>query len=237
MNDPTETRFINVDLDLLAQHELTELVQAFEPDALALNCMAVEDGNFANLELAIQPTDAEAAIRRFVDLIHRLPTHVRELWDHASKRDLSIGVEAGATPSSFEFALTPGALALAAEVGARIVVVVYVHTPASPTSSALTATRRRASRKAVSSALRPGHLARRMNSAPSGDRWFSRLRCVPRRALGGPCFFSHAVLFRKRWQDCVDGALRPGSGGLAGQQDSYACPAAPFLGARSATRR
>ena len=130
MNDPTKTHFLNVDLDVRATKELTELVQAFEPDAMALNCMAVEDGYLANLELATQPVEAESAIRVFVDLIDRLPTRARELWD-ASRRDFSIGIEAGTTPSSFELALTPDVLRLVAEVGARITLVVYVNAPAS----------------------------------------------------------------------------------------------------------
>jgi hypothetical protein len=41
VNDATTTHFLNVDLEVLADHELTALVQAFEPGASALNCMAV----------------------------------------------------------------------------------------------------------------------------------------------------------------------------------------------------
>lgn len=130
MNDETETHFINVDLELRAATELTELVQAFEPGAMALNCMVVDDGYLANLELATQPSEAEAAIRSFIKLIDKLPPRARELWD-ASRRDFSIGVEAGSTPSSFELALTPAVLRLAADVGARITFVVYVNAPAS----------------------------------------------------------------------------------------------------------
>jgi hypothetical protein len=97
--------------------------------------MVVDDGHFANLELATQPTEAEAAIRSFVNLVHNLPPRARELWNEASRRDFSIGVEAGSNPSSFELALTPAVLALAAEVGARIVFVVYVNAPASAPSA------------------------------------------------------------------------------------------------------
>jgi hypothetical protein len=129
MNDQTKTHFLNVDLELRSKHELTELVQAFEPGAMALSCMAIEDGYLANLELDTQPTEAEAAIRSFVNLIEMLPPRARDLWNEASMRDFSIGVEAGATPSHFEFALTPAVLKLAANVGAQITFVVYVHAP------------------------------------------------------------------------------------------------------------
>ena len=135
MNDGTKTHFLNVDLELRATKELTELVQAFEPGATALNCMPLDDGYLANLELDTQPTEAEAAIRSFIKLIERLPTRARELWNNASSRDFSIGVQAGSTPSSFDLALTPEVLGLAADVRARITFVVYVDAPASAPSA------------------------------------------------------------------------------------------------------
>jgi hypothetical protein len=130
MNDPTSTHFLNVDLDVVVDQEVNALVEAFAPDAWALNCMRTADGYFANLELASQPTDPESAIRKFVDLIQRLPSEARGLWNRASRRDFSIGVESGSKASTFEVALTPAVLALAAEVGARIVFTVYVHAQA-----------------------------------------------------------------------------------------------------------
>lgn len=127
MNDETRTRFLNVDLELHASQDLTELVKAFEPSAFALHCMPVEDGYFANLELDAQPHEPEAAIRTFVRLVESLPRRARALWNGAAKRSFSIGVAAGSMSSSLELALTPAALRLAADVGARIVFVVYVH--------------------------------------------------------------------------------------------------------------
>ena len=44
MNEAIKTHFLNVDLELCARQELTDLVQAFEPGASALNSMAVDDG-------------------------------------------------------------------------------------------------------------------------------------------------------------------------------------------------
>jgi hypothetical protein len=131
MKDDTKTHFLNVDLELRAAHELTELVQAFEPGAMALNCMAIEGGYMANLELATEPRDAEAAIRSFVDLIDKLPRRARVLWNETSRREFSIGVQAGSTPPSFELALTPAVLKLAADVGARITLVVNAVAPTS----------------------------------------------------------------------------------------------------------
>jgi hypothetical protein len=127
--DEAATRFLNVDLEMLAKQDLTHLVQAFAPSAFALHCMATERGYFASLELTTEPTEAEGAIRTFVDIIQNLPAAARALWNQASKRDFSIGVDAGSAPSRFELALTPAVLKLAADVEARIVFVVYVNEP------------------------------------------------------------------------------------------------------------
>jgi hypothetical protein len=135
MRDERSTCFLNVDLDLRAATELSELARAFEPEAMTLNCIAMGSGYFASLELATQPTDAESAIRRFVQLIEALTPRARELWDQASSRDFSIGVDAGSTPHSFEIALTPEVLRLAADVGARVTFVVYAGVPGADPST------------------------------------------------------------------------------------------------------
>jgi len=103
----------------------SELLQAFEPEAFALGCHAVDGGFSTNLELLSQHTNAGDAIRELVTLIERLPPKARAFWNAATQRDFSIGIEAGSTPSPFEEALNTDVLILVAGVGARIVVVVY----------------------------------------------------------------------------------------------------------------
>jgi hypothetical protein len=122
----TKTRFINVDLDVRAKTDLAALVPAFEPGAYVLGCTKVKGGYFANWELAGQPLEPNIAIRRFVKLIEALAPKTRAIWNRASKREFSIGVEAGRLPASTEFALNPSTLKLAAGVGAGVVFVVYV---------------------------------------------------------------------------------------------------------------
>jgi hypothetical protein len=125
MADERTWSFLNVDLDLRATYDLAELVAAFEPGASALECMPLEGGFFANLELDTDPATPEAAIHGFVALVKRLPPRARALWSEASQRAFSIAFEAGSSPSPFELALSPDVLRLAADVGAHVVFVVY----------------------------------------------------------------------------------------------------------------
>src|SRR5262252_6762466 len=112
MRDETKTYFRNVDLEVRSTEDLTELVRALEPGVIELSCMPLEEGYLANLELASQPTEADAAIRSLVGLIEQLPARARDLWNRASMRDFSIGIEAGPTPSTFELVLPPEVLKL-----------------------------------------------------------------------------------------------------------------------------
>jgi hypothetical protein len=129
MKDRTKTYFRNVDLEVRSMEDLTELVRALEPGVTELSCMPLDEGYLANVELASQPTEADKAIRSFVGLIEQLPPRARDLWNRASVRDFSIGIEALPTPSTFEIVLPPEVLKLAADLRARITFVVYVHEP------------------------------------------------------------------------------------------------------------
>ena len=123
-----QTHFINVDLEVRAATDLTALAsafEAFEPGAMALSCMPIDDGFLANLELHEEPDDAETGILGFLRLIDALPPEARRLWDDARQRDFSIGVRAGSTPSPFELVITPATLDRVAKVGARISLAVY----------------------------------------------------------------------------------------------------------------
>ena len=127
MTKRTKTHFLNVDLDICAKEDLKGLVRAFKPGAFPLNCRVVDGAYFASLELEAVAAGPNIAIRRFVKLIESLPPKARAIWNRASKREFSIGIEAGRLPGSAEFALTPATLKLAARVRAGVAFVVYVH--------------------------------------------------------------------------------------------------------------
>ncbi len=125
----TPTHFLNVDLELRGEDDLSDLVRAFEPDAYALHCTRDGQGYFANLELSSHPANAEVGIRSFVDLVHKLSPEARAAWNQVLTRDFSIGVAAGSDARSFEVGVTPAVLRIAADVGSGIVFVVYALAP------------------------------------------------------------------------------------------------------------
>ncbi len=119
------TEFLNVDLDVSADRDLAPLVQAMLPSVRPLHCSRVGRGYTARLELSVQPRTPDEAIRKLGRVLERLPGSARKLWARARVRDLNVGIQSGIAPWHSEYGIRPATLALAAKLGARIVVTVY----------------------------------------------------------------------------------------------------------------
>src|SRR5262245_43352915 len=105
MRKPIHTHFLNVDLDLYSRHQIEPLVKALGRKVIVLFKGRDRTRYCAHLELAMQTKGADPTIRQFCRLIRALPRAERALWDGASSRDFSIGVQAGDKPSSCDFAI------------------------------------------------------------------------------------------------------------------------------------
>lgn len=123
-----KTRFLNVDLDIYSNTNLKLLVAALGEGVFAL--YMGREGRLwsAHLELAEQPKSADAAIRRFTELILALPPAKRRHWDAASTRDFNIGVQAGSRTRMWELKIAPRTIQSVSSLKARLVVTVYAAT-------------------------------------------------------------------------------------------------------------
>jgi hypothetical protein len=119
------TSFLNVDLDLRSRMPLDALVRAFGRRVVALYVGQEGRGYGAHLELAAALTDADRAIRRFVQLVDELPPSARRLWTGAQVREFNVGIQAGTHPHAFALNLQPSTLRALARVGARVGITVY----------------------------------------------------------------------------------------------------------------
>ncbi len=117
--------FLNVDLDLFADEDLSPLLSALAPRTFSLHAETSATRSEVHLELDGEPASADSGIASFVRLVMELPPDARALWDRARRKELNIGIDAPETRGPFELALEPGTLAQAASVGARVVVTVY----------------------------------------------------------------------------------------------------------------
>jgi hypothetical protein len=119
------TTFLNVDLDVVSAEDLTPLAEALAPRLHALHVGRVGRWHRATFELRGQPRTPDAAIRRMVAAIDRLPPRERTRWRRATRRDFDVGIQAALRPHARAYAIEPATVALTARVGARLVVTVY----------------------------------------------------------------------------------------------------------------
>jgi hypothetical protein len=126
MSEPTT--FLNVDLEVLADYDLSGLAKALE---VSRRCFVVDSGPWwqggyhASFELARASKTPDSTIRGLARLVSTLPSPTRRLWTRARRRFLSIGIQAGHEPRMFEAVITQGALRAALEINAEVVLTIY----------------------------------------------------------------------------------------------------------------
>jgi hypothetical protein len=128
--DNSVTQFLNVDLELYSRSDLEPLVSSLGKKVVVLFAGRERGRYLARLELARTTRTADSTIRAMCKLIRGLPQPMRTLWDGATARDFSIGVQAGTKPHSCDFVLEAGTVQAVASLNARVLLTVYA--PESP---------------------------------------------------------------------------------------------------------
>lgn len=119
------THFLNVDLDIYSKHDLQPLVERLGRKVVALY-VGRERGKYsAHLEVAKNTKTADSTIRAFCALIEALPKPERSLWNTATVRSFSVGIQAGTQPYSCDFAIQPRTVRAISDAGSQIVLTIY----------------------------------------------------------------------------------------------------------------
>ena len=120
-----KTRFLNVDLELVATTDLQPLLAHLEASTIELR-NSVDDGKQTVwLELDADPVDPDHGIRGFAELIESLPDDLRQHWNRCDDRCLNIGIQSEVTPHASGFGITSETLARIAGLAARLEITVY----------------------------------------------------------------------------------------------------------------
>lgn len=123
--DPEETHFLNVDLDVWSRSPLDALVAAFGR-AVFVHYVGPEDKRYgAHLSVAGGGDDADVLTRKLIRLVMKLPRGARKLWDQAQAREFNVGVQGGVKPHCYEIRIKPETLELVARLRGRMVVTIY----------------------------------------------------------------------------------------------------------------
>jgi hypothetical protein len=121
------THFLNVDLDICSKHDLQPLVKRLGRKVHALYVGPDRGKHSARLEVADFPktATADSTIWAFCGLIKGLPESARVLWNTATVRSFSIGIQAGMHPNPCDFTIRPRTVKAVSVLGAQIVLTIY----------------------------------------------------------------------------------------------------------------
>jgi len=123
---PSSTHFVNVDLDLGGPRTLQHFIDHWGDAVFVLRHEGSDEHGWkAGLELSHADRTAEQAVLAFVELVQALPDDLRAAWDALEQRNLDVGIQAGAQPHAWSFALEPATLDAVQSVGAKLVCTVY----------------------------------------------------------------------------------------------------------------
>jgi hypothetical protein len=119
------THYLNVDLEIYSKRNLQPLAKGFGRKVFVLYVGREYRKFCLKLEAAKNVKTADTAIKTFCDLIERLPEPQRALWNTATVRSFSIGIQAGTQPNPCDFTIRPKTVEAVFLVGAQIVLTIY----------------------------------------------------------------------------------------------------------------
>ncbi|HEU0291098.1 MAG TPA: hypothetical protein VFR47_00075 [Anaerolineales bacterium] len=121
-----EIRYINTDLEIESKEDLTPIIEAFGENAFVLHHGPIEGLNHASFELSDDDSsDPDGVVNRYCDLVEKLPTTARKIWDSCATRIIDIGVESGSSPHNYRFEVQHRTISRVSGIGASLVVTVY----------------------------------------------------------------------------------------------------------------
>ena len=117
----TATSFLNVDLDLRAEHGLEDLLRHFGDDVLVLH----RNERDASFELTGEYHALEPCVLGWIALVQSLSDDARRLWGRCEYRRLNVGIQAGVEPHAEYFSMSRAAISLMASLQFEMVFTVY----------------------------------------------------------------------------------------------------------------
>jgi hypothetical protein len=119
--------YLNTDLDLVSEGDLTALAAAFEAGAVRASHVTQVDGGlwYATFNTDEQHTEPEPNISAMIAVIESLSESFRSDWDRSQMREFNIGYDCGAEPWSFNHGLSASILGRIAAANASLRITLY----------------------------------------------------------------------------------------------------------------
>jgi hypothetical protein len=120
-----DVRYLNVDLEIESENELSGIVQEFGEDVAVLYCGEVRGYQHASFEIPANRAGADETINHFCALVEGLTKEAREIWEGCCSRVLDVGYQSGTSPRNFRSEIRASTIQRVAAIGASIVITIY----------------------------------------------------------------------------------------------------------------
>jgi hypothetical protein len=121
------TSFINVDLEISSESDLSELVNHLAKDLCLLHHSQAEGKHHASFE--VRPSTSTDNPNEFIAVFHTvissLPSPLRPIWDNCQRRLFDIGIQGGWKPNIYTIPLTANCISQLAELQTECLVTIY----------------------------------------------------------------------------------------------------------------
>lgn len=121
--------YLNTDLDLVSQDDLTELGQAFERAGASPLFILQGEGQLwrATLETDRQHQEPESNISQMLDIIESLPDSLHTLWANCTVKEFNLGYDCGVESWAFNQGLSAELLRRLVHAGASVRITLSPH--------------------------------------------------------------------------------------------------------------
>ncbi len=118
-----ETEFLNIDLDISSEEDISELVIEIGKNTCVLNNSSEEGVFEATFETGGQ--EPNQIINEFVSIINELSPKAKAQWEDCKSREFNIGYDGGESPNVFVSALSGSSIKGISEINGEVVITIY----------------------------------------------------------------------------------------------------------------
>ncbi len=127
-NKKQQICFLNVDLDIESEHDISAIIKDFGDKVFILNDEPYSEGSH-NLSVELYgrcgDLEPEGLILDYVDLIKNFSDDAKDAWNKAHKKSFDIGYESGFQPYSINNQLSASTINAVASVNASVIFTLY----------------------------------------------------------------------------------------------------------------
>jgi len=127
-NTEQSIRYLNLDVELESENDLTALVEHLGEEIFVLCNEQLESIFYTSFEpkyFEEEKNNPENHTRHILGLLEKLPGSLREMWNECNSKIFDFGFDSGFAPGPFHADLSPESLQGISAIGANVRITIY----------------------------------------------------------------------------------------------------------------